>query len=84
MRLLLLAKASGMKLNSTNGTHAVIEHVIVDLIHIEKIECPCPVRSNSHLVVKQAVAPNRFHSHVATCAHQVFAPLLPKSNNSAV
>ena len=62
----------------------MIEHEVVDLIHVKKVEVPGARRSNSHFVVEQPVAADGLHAHFFLRAHEVLAPLLAQSHDSAV
>ena len=62
----------------------MIQHEIVDLIHVEKIEVAGARRGNSHLVVEQPMAAHRLHPRVMLRTHQVLAPLLAQTHNSAI
>ena len=47
------------------GVDSVVQHEIVDLVHVKKIEFSGTCRSDPHLVVEETVAPDGLHSRVA-------------------
>ena len=62
----------------------MIQHEVVDLVDIEKVEIARPGRGNAHLIIEKPMAAHGLHSRIPLRAHQVLPPLVTQAHYGTV